>query len=697
MFSAMRGTSWVGFVVMLWVVPVAAQSDPAKQADAELERRFRSDLEQVSPAAADAFDQANAARDAQRFDEALVAYRRAGELAPGVDHPHRRACSVLASLDRGDDALVECEAALRLAPDSPYDKSMIAAVLGDRNRPGDLDRALRLAREAVEQLPADPSTLGTWCQVLLRTQDLAELETCGDRLLAADPNGLGANYVGAVVAASKRDFSRARRHAGAARAAGLDEDAHRKLLAGIADMEANAESAEGSDGLPVPGAAVLWTLVVWLGVMGVLLGAGYALSWLTLRAVGRVAATEASSGTGTAREQRLRKLYKVVLLLCGVYFYLSIPILLMTIVAAGCGVVYLFFAMGVIPIKFVFCIGILVVVTIGVVLRSLVVGVEQGPLGYRVDLDRQPRLRELLQDVAGEVGTRSVGAVYLTPGTDMAVNERSGLWSSLRGARAERSLIMGIGLFDGLTQLQLRSVLAHEHGHFRNQDTAGGWVALAVRRSLYAMIIRLASSGVASAFNPVWWFLRAYHRVYLGVSQGASRLQEVLADRWAIQAYGTAAFVAGYRHVVARSVQFEHQVQATIQEVVDAGRPLPNLYQYRPQSSGISEGDLASAIDEEMTRAPSAYDSHPSPRQRIAWAEALAVERGAQPGGDESIWALFDGREELERAMTAEVREQIYANHGITIGEAEAEAEAESSADEREGHDHVASQPLEQP
>jgi hypothetical protein len=41
------------------------------------------------------------------------------------------------------------------------------------------------------------------------------------------------------------------------------------------------------------------------------------------------------------------------------------------------------------------------------------------------------------------------------------------------------------------------------------------------------------------------------------------------------------------------------------------------------------------------------------------------------------------------------VREQIYANHGITIGEAE--AEAESSADEREGHDHVASQPLEQP
>src|SRR5262249_39431890 len=171
---------------------------------------------------------------------------------------------------------------------------------------------------------------------------------------------------------------------------------------------------------------------------------------------------------------------------------------------------------------------------------------------------------------------------------------------------------MGIGLFDGMTQLQLRSVLAHEHGHFRNEDTAGGGFALAVRRSLFAMIIRLAQSGAAGAYNPVWWFLRAYHRIYLGVSQGASRLQEVLADRWAVEAYGTAAFVAGYRHVVARSVQFGHQVDATIKEVVDAGRPLPNLYQYRPQSSAAAERDLAAAVDEEMTRAPTAYDSHPS-------------------------------------------------------------------------------------
>ena len=670
---------WWGLVVMLWAVPVAAQPQPARPADAALERQFRADVERASPAAADAFDQGNAARDAKRFDDALAAYRRAIELAPNVDHPHRRACSVLGALGRIDDALVECEAALSLAPESPYDKISIARPLALRKHAGDVDRALRLAREGVEQLPADPSALGTWCELLLATRNEAEFSACSDRLLAADPQGVGANYLGAIAAASRGDFVVARRRLGDAHEAGLDEAPYRELLAGIEATQNHHEAAESSDGLPVPGTGVLWVtlwiLVAWLAVMGILLGAGYVLSRSTLKVAGKVTAAEASAGTGTAREQRLRKLYKLVLLLCGVYFYLSIPILLTMIVAAGAGAIYVFFAMGVIPIKLVLIIGIVVIATIGAILRGLFVRVDRPSLGHRVELDRQPRLRELLQDVAGMVGTRRVSAVYLTPGTDMGVTERAGLWSSLRGNRAERSLIMGIGLFDGMTQLQLRSVLAHEYGHFRNEDTAGGGFALAVRRSLFAMIIRLARSGAAGAFNPVWWFLRAYHRTYLGVSQGASRLQEVLADRWAIQAYGSAAFVAGYRHVVARSVQFDHQVDATIKEVVDTGRPLPNLYQYRPQSAGISEGDLATAIDKEMTREPSAYDSHPSPQQRIDAAQALAVARDVQPDDDASIWALFDGRDEIERAMTTEVRGRIFANHGVQIAEAEASAE----------------------
>ena len=669
---------WWVLVALLWAVPAAAQRKPAVAVDPALEQRFRADLERVSPAAASAFEQANAARDADRLDDAVAGFRRAIELAPAVDHPHRRLCSTLAELRRHDEAIAECEAALKLAPDSGYDRTALASALARRGGPGDLDRALPLAREAVERLPADRSALAVLCELQLSTSDVARFTACSDRLLAADPQGIGALALGAIAAVTRGEPSVARQRLEQARAAGLDDETYRKLAAAIdrgpaAGSEASSDGDGASTGVLW---AVLWGLVGWLAILVVLLGAGYALSRSTLRAVGQVTAATRSTGTGTVRERQLRRLYKLVLLLCGVYFYLSIPVLLILIVAAGGGAIYAFIAMGVIPIKLVVLIAIVVIATIGAILRSLFIRSQPGSLGHRVDLDRQPRLRALLDEVAGKVGTRPVDAVYLTPGTDMGVTERAGLWSSMRASRVERNLIMGIGLFDGMTQLQLRSVLAHECGHFRNADTAGGGFALAVRRSLFVMIIRLARSGAAGAYNPVWWFLRAYHRIYLGVSQGASRLQEVLADRWAIEAYGTAAFVAGYRHVVGRSVQFDHQVDATIKEVVDARRPLPNLYQYRPRPSDAAARDVADAIDKEMTREPTAYDSHPSPQQRIDRAQALAVEHDAQPDDDASIWALFDDRDEIERTMTAEVRDRIRDNHGIVIAGTEQATEA---------------------
>lgn len=198
--------------------------------------------------------------------------------------------------------------------------------------------------------------------------------------------------------------------------------------------------------------------------------------------------------------------------------------------------------------------------------------------------------------------------------------------------------------------------------------SAGGGFALSVRRSLFALIVRLAQSGVAAAWNPVWWFVRGFHRMYLGISQGASRLQEVLADRWAIRAYGSEAFIAGYRHVVARSVAFDQDVEATIKEVIEKERPLPNLYRYEREAK--PEAHLAAEIEKEMTREPTAYDSHPSPRQRLEWATQLAVRREPQVDDNAPVWDLFADREELERAMTASVRESIFANHGITIAEA---------------------------
>jgi hypothetical protein len=94
-------------------------------------------------------------------------------------------------------------------------------------------------------------------------------------------------------------------------------------------------------------------------------------------------------------------------------------------------------------------------------------------------------------------------------------------------------------------------------------------------------------------------------------------------------------------------------------------------------------GELESAIEEALNAEPSPYDSHPAPRDRIRWVEALAV---AHAGAEEDLardgWWLFDDREHLELEMTHYVRTNVYEAHGIMIP---SEAAEEARADKRSG------------
>ncbi len=155
-----------------------------------------------------------------------------------------------------------------------------------------------------------------------------------------------------------------------------------------------------------------------------------------------------------------------------------------------------------------------------------------------------------------------------------------------------------------------------------------------LRRSLVSLAQELARGGAAAWYNPAWLFLNAFYRIFLRISQGASRLQEVLADRWAGLAYGAELFEQGLRHVIDRSVRFQAHANAALKEVVDDRKPLTNLYTYQPAISP-TESDLQTAVESEVNAEPSPYDSHPSPRQRLEWVHALAAEPMADVGGAE--------------------------------------------------------------
>jgi Zn-dependent protease with chaperone function len=181
------------------------------------------------------------------------------------------------------------------------------------------------------------------------------------------------------------------------------------------------------------------------------------------------------------------------------------------------------------------------------------------------------------------------------------------------------------------------------------------------------MIVSLIEGGAAAWYNPAWLFVRGFYAVFLRISQGASRLQEVLADRWAASTYGSEAFERGLLHIIRRSAAFDAHVNATLSEVLEARRPLSNLYAYAPSSLPSPE-DLDKEVRDRLSAKPSPYDSHPAPADRIEWVRKLDAPPASRTEEDEEeAWSLFTDRQALERAMTARVRADIYDARGIHL------------------------------
>src|SRR6185503_4573572 len=140
--------------------------------------------------------------------------------------------------------------------------------------------------------------------------------------------------------------------------------------------------------------------------------------------------------------------------------------------------------------------------------------------------------------------------------------------------KAKRILIVGGGVLNDFEQTGFRAVLAHEYGHFSHRDTAGGDVAIRVNADMLKFAHAMILSGQAVWWNVAFHFLRVFHFIFRRISYGATRLQEVLADRVAASLFGPTAFEHGLRHVVRKTVEFNHLAIKEINESANSSRAL---------------------------------------------------------------------------------------------------------------------------
>jgi len=635
----------VAVVLSFFAGPVFATS--LQDFDAKLETELRA----RDAGALAIWQQANAARDAGKHDEAIRLYREVYARVPGFSHALRRIAGEQIELRDREGAVKSSREAVAQER-SPQNLSMLAEAL-IVSRDGEVlqsyaAEAMNVAREAAALAPREWDQHATVAHVAIVTNDVAALREATEKLEELEPDNPNTHVIRMVLSTAYGDWE------------GAQADLERAHEKGLPD--AAYESMQRRIQGEMPSYRRWWkpaaiALGAWFAGFALLLIAGAVLSRIALRAAQERPAD--LSENATQLSSGVRKAYGAVLVLCSAFYYISIPIVIASVLALGGGLIYAFFAIGHIPIKLVILLVLVIGVTIISILKSLFIRVRDNDPGMKVDLAREPRLRALLEEVAARIGTRPVDNVYLTPSTDVAVYERG------KRKPKERCLILGIAALDGLELRPLKAVLGHEYGHFTNRDTGGGTFALAVRNSLNATAISLIRGGAAAWYNPAWLFVNGFNRVFLRISEGASRLHEVLADRWAVFAYGADAFEAGLRHVVERGLRFDAHVGATLKEVVEGKVPLANLYTYAPKET---PQDLSSAIEDALNRKSSPYDSHPTPAERFALVRALP-QHGSESGADDHLpaWSLFTDPLAMQQSMTAQVRENVRNNYGVEI------------------------------
>lgn len=629
----------------LFTASSAAQQQPRNVAR---ERKIEEALASVAPGVVPAFRRATEAMDSGRHAEAEPLFREVLAAAPTFTPAIRRLGGLL--IERG----VEREGLDRLKQAVQLDRSpenLISLATGLAFRPGgkmgsieEMHSALELAKEAAASNPdrEDESYVALVAQLAFGLNDNNSFRGAVTVLKSNHPGTMATHYFSAIAAVLDEQWEQAESEIREAERLGLPKDTVEHFLASGVHTRANGWRYARYVG---------YLFGVWAAGLLLLFVAGRLLSRRMLSSIERADPNVLANDA----ERSLRRVYRTVITCAGAYYYVSLPFVLVLVVGGVAAVVYGFVTLGRVPIKLVAILVIGALVTVFKMLQSLFIKVAAQDPGRALEEHEAPALWKLAREVADSVSTRAVDEIRITPGTDMAVYER-GSAGQRRQDVARRVLILGVGLINGFQQGAFRAVLAHEYGHFSHRDTAGGDVALRVRRDMTIFAMALYEQGQAVWWNLAFQFVRLYDFLFRRISHGATRLQEVLADRMAAHVYGPAAFEDGLRHVITRSVEFEAAVNVELQTAANTRRRVHDLYALPPLPK-LASMDVERQIAGALSRATTEDDTHPGPSDRFRLVKGVSY-KGGRPDST-PVWDLFPARHQLTAEMTAVVARQF--------------------------------------
>lgn len=628
----------------------------AQERDQLKEQAIEKELQAIAPNYLDEFRQATIAMDNRDLATADSLYTIVYENAPSFDAVIRRLGGVKFDLGQQTEGIALCEHAVELNRSYSNLITLVNYLIqqtGTTYNVVDLTRANTLLQEAglLPEAKEDVSFYLIKAQIGLQQNNMDQFREATTYLEANFPKEMATHYYAAILAANDGDQKKAVKEIKTANRLGLPDQDMNAFLA------ANAEYiASGSDSSFTSAGDSIWNflnilfviVIVWVSGIVLLYLVGIILSMITLRSIEQqIKNNDLKANSG------IRKFYKILINTAGVYYYVSLPIIVVLVLSIGGGLLFGMLSAGIIAFKLVIIVIIVVGGTIIGLLRSLLVRGRLQEPGRLLNEAEAPELFALTRSVAKDLNTRPIDEIRITPETDLAVYE-IGSWRAKMQDNGKRILVLGTAVLKDFQKEDFKAILAHEYGHFANRDTAGGGVAMRVQNDMTNYYIALYNSGNASWWSIAFLFLKFYHFIFTRISAGATRLQEVLADRIAAETYGAQSFRNGLTFVVRRSIEFSMLANAEIKQADEQKRSYNNFYDLSELSP---ESDLENEVQKSLNRKTSEQDTHPSPVDRFRYVEGITKNSLNPDNG--TVHAFFTNWEELTVEMTDEINKMI--------------------------------------
>ncbi len=278
-----------------------------------------------------------------------------------------------------------------------------------------------------------------------------------------------------------------------------------------------------------------------------------------------------------------------------------------------------------------------------------------------IDRVSEPEVRTTCDAVAGKVDTKPADEIRVRADADVSVHIRGGLLN-LMGGTTKRILTIGLAFAATATTGEFEAILAHEFGHFSNRDTEWGRLTQTVRATVVNALIAMPKPGTGgwllyyllSYFNPAFWLLILYTRIFAFVTAGFRRVQEVLADKVAVERYGSDSFCSGlvkHARVSAAVGSYARMVtqrskQPGFRQPIDAIANILSVLSYIETHHGA---DLSQAL---ISGTTSIYDTHPPLSVRTAYAKRFAI-AGDKFADERPATSLFADWPAICRAASA--------------------------------------------